>query len=103
MAHRGLSGNEIAGALISMMARSKRSNQRPDTLMQDRYRQIDELSCDARPDHTLGQVRPISNVRSTSALPLIATRLRKWRHFASGPFSDIVTGVIFASNRLPRS
>jgi hypothetical protein len=40
---RGLSGNEIARALISMMARSQmRSNQRPDTLMQDRIRQIDE-------------------------------------------------------------
>jgi hypothetical protein len=37
MAHRGLSANEIACALISMVARStKRSNQRPDTLMQDR-------------------------------------------------------------------
>jgi hypothetical protein len=37
MAHRGLSGNENASALISMMARSTtRSNQRPDTLMQDR-------------------------------------------------------------------
>ena len=34
---RGLSGNEIARALISMMARSTRSKQRPDTLMQDRY------------------------------------------------------------------
>jgi hypothetical protein len=34
---RGLSGNEIACALISMMARSTRSNRRPDTLMQDRY------------------------------------------------------------------
>src|SRR6266404_7207861 len=37
MAPRGLSANEIAGALISMMARSPTSsNQRPDTLMQDR-------------------------------------------------------------------
>ena len=37
MAGRGLSANKIACALISMMARSaKRSNQRPDTLMQDR-------------------------------------------------------------------
>ena len=36
MAHRGLSANENARALISMMARSKCSNQRPDTLMQDR-------------------------------------------------------------------
>ncbi len=37
MACRGLSANEVARALISMMAGSlKRSNQRPDTLMQDR-------------------------------------------------------------------
>src|SRR6266481_3692227 len=37
MAHRGLSANEIARALISMMARSTTSSkQRPDTLMQDR-------------------------------------------------------------------
>src|SRR5882762_5000073 len=36
MVHRGLSANENACALISMMARSKCSNQRPDTLMQDR-------------------------------------------------------------------
>src|SRR6202162_3293609 len=36
MARRGLSVNEVARALISMMARSKCSNQRPDTLMQDR-------------------------------------------------------------------
>jgi hypothetical protein len=39
-----------------MMARSTtRSNQRPDTLMQDRICQVDETSCNARPDHTLGQ------------------------------------------------
>ena len=37
MARRGLSANEVARALISMMARSvTSSNQRPDTLMQDR-------------------------------------------------------------------
>jgi len=34
-ARRGLSANEAACALISMMARSTCSNQRPDTLMQD--------------------------------------------------------------------
>jgi hypothetical protein len=28
------------------------SNQRPDTLMQDRIIQIDKSSCTARPDHT---------------------------------------------------
>jgi aldoxime dehydratase len=39
-----------------MMARSTtRSNQRPDTLMQDRICQVDETSCNARPDHTSGQ------------------------------------------------
>src|SRR5258708_35909239 len=38
-----------------MMARSTtRSNQRPDTLMQDRICQVDETSCNARPDHTSG-------------------------------------------------
>jgi len=30
------------------------SNQRPDTLMQDRIIQIDKSSCTARPDHTYG-------------------------------------------------
>ena len=41
---RGLSANENARALISMMARSTtHSNQRPDTLMQDRHRQFDEI------------------------------------------------------------
>src|SRR5882724_13184652 len=38
-----------------MMARSTtRSNLRPDTLMQDRICQVDETSCNARPDHTFG-------------------------------------------------
>jgi len=56
MAHRGLSANENASALISMMARSTtRSNQRPDTLMQDRNAPRSmKFSCNARPDHTLG-------------------------------------------------
>src|SRR4051795_5623049 len=40
---RGLSANQNARALIPMMARSKCSNQRPDTLMQDRRRQFDEI------------------------------------------------------------
>src|SRR5258705_4011988 len=38
-ARRGLSANEIACALISMMARSTCSNQRPNTLTQDRISQ----------------------------------------------------------------
>jgi hypothetical protein len=55
MARQGLSANELARALISMMA-PEQTNQRPDTLMRDRYRRIDELSCDARPDHTFGSI-----------------------------------------------
>jgi hypothetical protein len=52
---RGLSANENARALISMVARSTRSNQRPDTLMQDRRADSStKTSCDARPDHTCG-------------------------------------------------
>jgi hypothetical protein len=43
MAHRGLSANENASALIYMMAGSTtRSNQRPNTVMQDRINQVDE-------------------------------------------------------------
>ena len=53
-----------------MMARSTtRSNQRPDTLMQDRICQVDETSCNARPDHTLGSITSFwgeaDNFRST--------------------------------------
>src|SRR5882672_1035043 len=44
-----------------MMARSTtRSNLRPDTLMQDRICQVDETSCNARPDHTSGSKTEVS-------------------------------------------
>ena len=47
------------------MARSTtRSNQKPDTLMQDRTARIDETPCTARPDHTALLAR-LTNVRST--------------------------------------
>jgi hypothetical protein len=55
MARRGLSGNEIARALISMMARS--------TTLQSKAGYIDarpltaiaaKSTCNARPDHTFG-------------------------------------------------
>src|SRR5580704_5806047 len=54
---RGRSANKTARALISMMARSTTcSNQKPDTLMQDRTSaRSTKPSCNARPDHTLGQ------------------------------------------------
>ena len=41
-----------------MRARSTCSNQRPDTLMQDRIARIDEISCTARPDHTCARMSP---------------------------------------------
>jgi hypothetical protein len=55
MAPRGLTANENVCALISMVARSTaRSNQRPDTLMQDRKPIDRPASCNARPHHTFG-------------------------------------------------
>ena len=60
---RGLSANQLECALISMMARSPtRSNQRPDTLTQDHICQVDQTSCNARPDHTLGSKAPALDV-----------------------------------------
>ena len=69
MAHRGLSANEIARALISMMARS--------TTLQSKAGYIDarpptassaKSTCNARPDHTFGskaEVCPLArHVRS---------------------------------------
>ncbi len=46
-----------------------RSNQRPDTLMQDRSHQIDDPSCDARPDHTLGSLARITRSPAVAAPP----------------------------------
>src|SRR4029450_8502035 len=37
-----------------MMARSRRSNERPDTVMQDRINQVDETSCTSRRDFRVG-------------------------------------------------
>jgi len=55
-----------------MMARSTtRSNQRPDTLMQDRICQLDEASCNAWPDHTLGQTLQFRDISVTAGLPPI--------------------------------
>src|ERR1700738_2700963 len=64
--NRGLSANQNARALISMMARSKCSNQRPDTLMQDR-------SLPARRNHLQRTAGPYMWVKSyvlTLGLPL---------------------------------
>src|SRR5262249_47005675 len=83
----GLSANEIARALISMMARStKRSNQRPDTLMQDRISpNSNKSSCNARPDHTLGQERTSPACLAMSALPPKADIVSLPRYVPSVP------------------
>jgi hypothetical protein len=72
MASSGLSANEIAGALISMMARSERSKQRPDTLMQDRYYQPDDILLRRTAGPYIWVIRAISAdpaIISTSAVP----------------------------------
>ena len=85
MARRGLSANEIACALISMMARSTCSNQRPDTLMQDRICQVDETSCNARPDHThSGQNRKSLVGANVFRLAPKNGHVRRWRRRGLG-------------------
>src|SRR5258705_12127892 len=99
MARRGLSVNEVARALISMMARSTtRSNQRPDTLMQDRICQVDETSCNARPDHTFGSkgdiggrldevcFTPMNGHRQTAPACPFGARKRHWNAIRTGLF-----------------
>ena len=59
-----LSENQVVCALISMMGRSRRSNQRPDAVMRDRITNSTESSCTARPDHTDGSTSAIGAVRA---------------------------------------
>src|SRR2546428_9162051 len=80
---RGLSADQLECALISMMAWSTtRSNQRPDTLMQDRICQVDETSCNARPDHTywvngaIAERRCRANPSEGDAKAILTTGLR---------------------------
>ena len=67
-------GNEIARALISMMARSPRSNQRPDTLMQDRspLTRRNLLATHGRTIHWV-KLRRTQPEHMSSALPSFAT------------------------------
>jgi hypothetical protein len=55
-----------------MMAGSTCSNQRPDTLMQDRIARIEETSCTARPDHTSGSSTESLAARLSRLLPRTA-------------------------------
>ena len=57
MARRGLSAKELAGALLSMMARSPSSSKSKAGYIDARPLTANptQPSCTARPDHTLGQ------------------------------------------------
>ena len=92
MAQRGLSANEFSGALISMMARSTRFKQRPDTLMQGHHRQFAEPSCDARPDHTLGQTQTTNRLGDKSASPPTADITSRELTVREVPLADDAVG-----------
>ena len=58
MARRDLSGNKIACALISMMARSHMLQSETEYIDARPYQPAStKASCTARPDHTLGHTR----------------------------------------------
>src|SRR6266508_4923956 len=77
-----------------MMARSTtRSNQRPDTLMQDRICQVDETSCNARPDHTLGSIASLWDVCFSVRYPQYRTLSR--------PIGTGLPGAFLRPNRIP--
>src|SRR5262249_23012753 len=84
----GLSANEIARALISMMARSTTcSNQRPDTLMRDRICRIEEnlLQRTAGP-YIRVKLRRTQCEQISSAIPSEADIEPTLRHFGFGPW-----------------
>src|SRR3954469_15138135 len=87
-----------------MMARSTtRSNQRPDTLMQDRICQVDETSCNARPDHTYGSKCEELNP-SKACLRFLNKRTLDTRHVTSpmGQYQKSFRTVLLIQSGLPR-
>jgi hypothetical protein len=58
---RGRSANQIARALISMMARSNELQSEAGYIDARPLSQLDDPSCDARPDHTSGSVASRAN------------------------------------------
>src|SRR5882724_4477102 len=95
MVQSRLSVNENARALISMMARSKCSNQRPDTLMQDR-------SPPARRNHLQRTAGPYIGVKLRraqpeqlfSGVPLLTDIARLDRHVANVPKGDYPSRIV---------
>src|SRR5260221_7526702 len=78
-----------------MMARStKGSNQRPDTLMQDRTSaNSKKSSCNARPDHTCGSNSVMPVECCTTALPPKADVHLRSCYVAFVPISDICSAA----------
>jgi hypothetical protein len=67
---RGRSANQIARALISMMARSNQLQSEAGYIDARPLSQIDDPSCDARPDHTYGsKVRVPGTVKCVHTTP----------------------------------
>ena len=78
-----------------------RSNQKPDTLMQDRIARIDESSCTARPDHTWGQAGNCEGRNLTH--PLAHCRLQPAMTSKNGPgFVDQNRGRPEVPDALPQ-
>ena len=57
----------------------QRSNQRPDTLMQDRIARIDETSCTEWPDHTTGSCPEMLMMSKSGPVLLEIAELRRRR------------------------
>src|SRR3974377_799554 len=91
LAHSRRSANQIACALISMMAGSTCSNQRPDTLMQDRITRIAKTSCTARPDHTNGSIVRITVAQHWQLVLLDERTLTEASAFEVDASCDTVT------------
>jgi hypothetical protein len=69
---RGRSANQIARALISMMARSNQLQSEAGYIDARPLSQIDDPSCDARPDHTKGSLAAFSDCPMGTDLPPVA-------------------------------
>jgi hypothetical protein len=102
MAHRGLSANEIARALISMMARSMTRSKSKAGYIDARphIRQLEEVLLQrtaGRPDHTCGSIAPFREHVGMSArdehmfsgMPPIADVTEPCRHFRVSCQADL--------------
>src|SRR3954471_15592165 len=73
MVLRGLSANEVAGALIPMMARSETLQSKAGYIDARRYRRIGEILLRRTAGPYIGSFASFGPVRAKSAFPPIAT------------------------------